>query len=250
MMSSRRERGPQPGLRYRPLANNSGVGDAEDGGCLLDRQPAEVAELDDAFLARAEGRHSFERLVHRQHVDLFGAVGRDVLDQRDAYQTAATLVGPARPRQVHEDPSHDAGRRSEEVGPTQPPGLSLIDESDVGLVHEGGRLQRMACRFTTHVCCRQASEFVVEEGYELVERLSPAVARGAKQLRHPRRLGRALIHRVASRIGESGAHRKEEGTSHVNLTIMPVNKGLILGGAPGLRTHVWRLATDGVSSDA
>ena len=68
----------------------------------------------------------------------------------------------------------------------------------------------MACRFTTHVCSRQASEVVVEEGDELVEPLSPAVARGDEQLRHSRRLGRALIHRVPSRIGENGAHRKED----------------------------------------
>ena len=208
--SFRRERGPQPGLRNRPLANDGGVRDAEYGGRLLDRQPAEVTEFDDAFLARAESRHPFERLVQRQHVDLPGAVGRDVFGQRDACQLAATLVGPTRPRQVDEDPSHDAGRRPEEVSPTQPPGLSLIDESDVGLVHEGRWLQRMACRFTTHVCSRQASEVVVEEGYELVERFSPAVARGDEQLRNSRGLGRALIHRVASRIVENGAHRKEE----------------------------------------
>jgi hypothetical protein len=186
--SSRRERGPQPGLRNRPLANNGGVRDVEDRGRLLDRQPAEVAELDDAFLARAEGRHPFERLVQRQHVDLSGAVGCDVLGQRDACQPTATLVGPTRPRQVDEDPSHDTGRRPEEVSATQPPGLSLIDESDVGLVHEGRWLQRMTCRFTTHVRSRQASEVVVEERNELVERLSPAVARGDEQLRHPRRL--------------------------------------------------------------
>jgi hypothetical protein len=85
----------------------------------------------------------------------------------------------------------------------------------------------MACRFTTHVCSRQASEFAVEEWYELVERLSPAVAGGDEQLRHPRRLGRALIHRLASRISESGAHRKEEGspslTTQCDRSIIPDN---------------------------
>ena len=181
-------------------------------GRLLNRQPAEVAEFDDASLARAESRHAFERLVQRQHVDVSGAVGCDVLSQRDACELAATLVGPTRPRQVDEDPSHDTGRRPEEVSPTQPPGLSLIDDSDVGLVHEGRSLQRLTRRFATEVCCRQASEVVVEEGYELVERFSPAVARGDEQLHHSRGLGRALIHRVGTRIGENGAHCKEEET--------------------------------------
>jgi hypothetical protein len=60
------------------------------------------------------------------------------------------------------------------------------------------------------MCSRQASKVIVEEGDELVERLSSAVARCDEQLRHPRGLGRALIHRVASRIGENRAHRKEE----------------------------------------
>ena len=98
--------------------------------------------------------------------------------------TSSTLVGPTRPRQVDEDPSHDTGRGPEEVSPTLPLRLSLIDESDVGLVHEGRCLQRMTCRFTTHVRSRQTSEFVVEERYELVERFSPAVAGGDEQLRH------------------------------------------------------------------
>jgi hypothetical protein len=61
------------------------------------------------------------------------------------------------------------------------------------------------------VCSGQASEVVVEEGYELVERLSPAVTRGEEQ-RGDSPLGRALIHRVASRIGENGSHRKEKGS--------------------------------------
>jgi hypothetical protein len=74
----------------------------------------------------------------------------------------------------------------------------------------------MACRFTTHVCGREASKVVVEEGYELVERLSPAVARGDEQLRQARRLARALIHRVGSRIGENGTHRKEEDNAARN----------------------------------
>ena len=132
--------------------------------------------------------------MQRQHVDLRGAVGRDVFDQRNACQLAATFVGATGPRQVDEDPSHDAGRRPEEVGPAHPPGLSLIDQSDVGLVHEGGWLQRMAGRFTTHVCRRQTPEVVVEQRYELVERLTPAVARGDEQLRDSRGVGRALIH--------------------------------------------------------
>ena len=132
--------------------------------------------------------------MQRQHVDLPGAVDCDVFGKRDACQLAATLVGPTDPRQVDEDPSHDAGRCPEEVGPAQPPGLSLIDESNVGLVHKGGWLQRMAGRFTTHVCRRQTPEVVVEQRYELVERLTPAVARGDEQLRDSRGVGRALIH--------------------------------------------------------
>jgi hypothetical protein len=127
------------------------------------------------------------------HVDLSGAVGRDVFGQRDACQLAATLVGPTSPRQVDEDPSHDAGRRSEEVGSTQPLGLSLIHEANVRLVHEGCWLQRMTCRFPSHVCRRQASEVVVEEGHELIDRFSPTVAGGDEQLSYSR-LGRALIH--------------------------------------------------------
>jgi hypothetical protein len=64
----------------------------------------------------------------------------------------------------------------------------------------------MARRLTPHVCRCQASEVVVEEGYELIESLPPAVARGDEQLRRPHYLTGSLIHRMASRIGENGAN--------------------------------------------
>lgn len=65
-------------------------------------------------------------------------------------------------RMVDQNAAHHLGRDSEEMVPILPPCAGLIDEPHVGLVHEGGRLQRMAGAFARKVPPGQRTQFVID----------------------------------------------------------------------------------------
>ena len=62
----------QPRARERPVALHGRRRDVERFGRFLDRQPAEVAQLDDLGLTLVERGQPLERGVEREEVDLAG----------------------------------------------------------------------------------------------------------------------------------------------------------------------------------
>src|SRR5215213_4583070 len=82
---------PEPRARHLPVRLDRRVADAEDFGRLLDCEPAEKLQLDDARLLRVYGGETFERLVNREQVSV-GAFAEAVgLAERDREVLAAAL---------------------------------------------------------------------------------------------------------------------------------------------------------------
>jgi hypothetical protein len=119
-----------------------------------------------------------------------------VADECDALDPTSALLGETRSRVVDENPSHQTGRNAKEMGSVAPLEMPLIDEADVGLVHESGWLQRMAGGFAPHLSGGHAPEIIVDEWDELVERVLPAIAYRKEQLRNPADVRRVIGHRV------------------------------------------------------
>ena len=65
---------------------------------------------------------------------------RLVTVQGDAFEAAAALSSEPRPRVIDENPPHQAGSHAKEMGPVAPVDMTLIDQSEVGLVYERGWL--------------------------------------------------------------------------------------------------------------
>ena len=119
---------------------------AEDAGRLLHAQPGEVAEHDDLRQVRLLGLELLDRLVQRQQV-----VGRRLdeghpFGQLDAPALAAVLVTGLAARLLDEDLAHGPRRGAEEVAPALPAGILVADQPQVGLVDQGGRLERLPGR--------------------------------------------------------------------------------------------------------
>ena len=97
-------------------------------------------------LSRVEG------LVERQDVDLARRLGRGDGDvQRHLLDLAAPLLGAAAAGVVDQDPAHRLRGDREEVTAVLPGDPRLIDEPEVRLVHDRGRLQRVAGRLLPEV---------------------------------------------------------------------------------------------------
>ena len=73
------------------------------------------------------------------------------------------------------------GRHGEEVGPILPAHAVVPHQAQVGLVHEGGRLERVATAFTLHIAMSQAAEFLINDGGQAVERALIAIAPGTQE---------------------------------------------------------------------
>ena len=76
---------------------------------------------------------------------------------------------------LDEDPSHGLGRRAVEVTAVGPLDVRLADESGVGLVHQGGRLERVVGALVFHSLLRDGSKLLVDQRQDLVGR--PGIGR-------------------------------------------------------------------------
>jgi hypothetical protein len=133
-----------------------------DFGRFFDRQASEVPKFDDE---RVEGSHPLQQFVQREDVNPARTVGcRLVTVQCDAFEPAPALVGETRSRVIDENPPHQAGSHAKEIRPVVPLDVTLVDQSDVGFVHEGSWVQRMAGRFAPHLCSCDSAQVVHTSG--------------------------------------------------------------------------------------
>src|SRR5262245_19567579 len=99
-VQSFRELSAKPGLGDRPLANNGRARDSRHFRYLVDGEPAEVAQFDNARLLRIHDGKPRQGFVERHDIHVAGAGRHLILDERDVLPTDATLPGSARPRVI------------------------------------------------------------------------------------------------------------------------------------------------------
>ena len=85
---------------------------------------------------------------------------------------------------VDEDPVHHLGRHGEEMRSIPPIGVSLVDESKVRLVNEGGGLKDMPRRFVPKSGRRPAAQFLVDHRDELVSCSEISATPRVQECRH------------------------------------------------------------------
>ena len=82
---------------------------------------------------------------------------------------------------IDEDAPHHLGRHGEEMGAILPAHAVVSHQAQVGLVHEGGRLERVAASLTLHIAVSQAAEFLINDGRQAVERALVSIAPGLQK---------------------------------------------------------------------
>lgn len=97
------------------------------------------------------------------------------------------LCRSARASHVNQDSPHQLGADREEMRPTRPAGSPNVDEPDIQLVDESGRLKRGARLFAGHVVVGESMELSVDERYQPVARAFIAGSPSLQESRHFRR---------------------------------------------------------------
>ena len=137
---------------------------------FFNREPAKGEKLDDLRELRVDGFETGKRMIERQQRHVLRS--REVLRIVDGH-TLDTIVAFARAVTtgvIDEDASHRLRRDAEEVCPILPVHLTLIDQSQVDLMHQGRRLQRVVHAFAAKLAGGYAAELIVDERQQLLER--------------------------------------------------------------------------------
>jgi hypothetical protein len=86
---------------------------------------------------------------------------------------------------INENSAHGFRRGGEEVATAVPvSGSRRTDESEIGFVNEGRRLERLSRRLSTDFLAGQSTQLVVDEGQELFGRRGLSVLDCGKEARH------------------------------------------------------------------
>mgnify|MGYP000119666982 CR=1 FL=1 len=83
---------------------------------------------------------------------------------------------------VDKDPPDRLGGDREEMGPVVPLSPLLVHEFEVGLVHQGGCLQRMIAAFLSHLQLGRSPQLLVHQRQQLLGGLPVACGRTGRAL--------------------------------------------------------------------
>ena len=95
---------------------------------------------------------------------------------------AAAFSGLLPPGIIDEDLAHGSGRHAEEVRPVFPGRIGMVDELEVGFVHQRRGVERVVFALEIALLARQLVELVVDQRQQLLEGLAIAVAVVLQQL--------------------------------------------------------------------
>lgn len=141
---------------------------------FLDIESREVPELDKLRLEGIDPAELLERVVQREDVERVVSLAWDLF-QTHACGAAAAFVSETLARVIHKDATHHVCSYSEELSAILPVSSALIDEAEIRLVNQRGRLKGMAVRFPAHCVRGDTAQLVVYERYELIRRSTVAL---------------------------------------------------------------------------
>ena len=85
---------------------------------------------------------------------------------------------------IHENSAHHLRRNAEKMRSIPPVAMPLIDQTQVELVHERGRLQREAAPFAAKLACGHPTQLRVDERQQLVEGIGVTSPPFSQKRRH------------------------------------------------------------------
>ena len=150
---------------------------------LFDREPAERPKLDDPGQVSVDLVQAIQGVIQRE--DGYLVWGGDVFRLVDGYAgcTLAPLVGAVTTGVIDEDPAHDLRRDTKEMRAILPIDQALVDESDVGLMDQGRRLQGVVGALAPKLARGHPAELRVDEWQQLGERSPVATTPIAEESR-------------------------------------------------------------------
>src|SRR5262249_43244343 len=161
-----------------------------------DRKPGEKSQLYELGLHRILHFQLGQRLIKADQFVLALRFGQISDLQVNPLESSTMLFGLLVPGRFDQDPPHRLGGRHEEMSPAVPFGR-IIRQPNIGFMHEGRRLKRLARTLLSQFRRRQFAQLVVDQREELIRGLGIA-------LLNRRQDGRDFVHAARQRLELSG----------------------------------------------
>src|SRR5262245_23820016 len=160
----------QPRFRQRPLAFDCRRRNANYFRRLFYREPAKELGFDDSALLRVEGRQFFQRLVQRKQIEpalLSGQVAH--VGQIKLIVAAPSLRRVSRARALDQYASHGCRGDAEELRPVLPGNPALVDQSNISLVYQGGRLECVVRALAAKIAFGDPMKLIVNHRHQAAQ---------------------------------------------------------------------------------
>jgi hypothetical protein len=163
----------QPGLGDRPVPLHRRLRDPQGRGGLLHRQAGEEAQLDDLGLLRIAGLEIVQQPVDGQDVGLLGGRRGDRRPVLQGHPDARALLRHPRPALVDQHPPHHRRGDPQEVQAVLPVHPPLVEQPQVDLVHQAGRLQGDLRSPVAQQQPGEPAQLLVDDRHQAVQTVAP-----------------------------------------------------------------------------
>jgi hypothetical protein len=133
----------QPGLGRLPLPINGPWRHAHHFRRFLHGEPAEETQLHHPALLRVYLFQLRQRLIYGEQVYVALGCNRHCLVERNAMLATTSLESAAAASMANQNPPHHLRSNAEELRPVLPFHSVLVNQSEINLVHQRGRLKRV-----------------------------------------------------------------------------------------------------------
>jgi hypothetical protein len=157
----------QPGAGHCPVPFHRPLGNAKGLGDLFDVHAGEKTHFDDLGLARIEFGEFFHRFVEGEDFFITLWSESDGFVEFDSTRPTAAFLAFPLSGVIDQDSAHGLSADGEKMGAALPIDTGLVDEPQIGFVHQGGWLEGVIGSFVAEMACREGFEFVVDKRHEL-----------------------------------------------------------------------------------
>ena len=174
----------KPDARRVPVVDDGSHGHAQRLRCFLDGEPAEESQLDDLARSRVERRQFGQRIVQCDDIHA-GCRRRNLVGlRRQSLHALTALRRLTCARGVHQHATHHPGGGRVEVRPVLPMHGVPVEQANVRLLHEIGRLPSNGQPLAREHPASHLSQFALDERNELFKGLRVAAAPRLQQPGH------------------------------------------------------------------
>src|SRR6476469_8984356 len=176
------ELGEQPRARHRPVGLDGSGRHTENFSGLFDTESREIAQLDNAGVARAALCEPAQCVVEIDELRGVGIHGRLIIVETYELDALSSFDCESASRPIHEYLAHGAADCGEEVSASTLRNPGVVNQPEINLVNKRGRLERILTPLIGEPAMRERSQLLVDTRDELVDSVVVAVFCGFEQI--------------------------------------------------------------------